>query len=124
MLHTGIDLVEMARIDKLLVENRDGFLRRVCTPNEITYLKNQKKVTDKVSAFFALKEAFSKALGTGLGEHLSFQDLEVTYSPKGQPQVHYVGTNYKKAQAWEISCSVSHEKGFLVAIVVLQGELH
>jgi holo-[acyl-carrier protein] synthase len=127
MIHTGIDLVDISKIKKILSKNKASFLKRLCTEKEIEFLKNQKrnedKAAEKVAAFWALKEAFSKTLGTGIGSSLSFHDLEVSYTKLGQPRVNYIGKHFKGAKDWQVACSVSHQESWLVAVVVIQGEV-
>jgi holo-[acyl-carrier protein] synthase len=124
MIYSGIDLIDTQRIKKTLENNRDGFLKRVCTDSEQTFLKNHGRKEEKLAGIFALKEAFSKALGTGIGERLSFQDLEVTYLESGQPKIKYIGSGFSSVKnSWQISCSVSHEGSMLAAVVILLGEV-
>jgi holo-[acyl-carrier protein] synthase len=112
----------MSRIQDVLQENRKSFLESICTENEIKRLNSEPRFNEKVSAVFALKEAFSKALGTGIGEKFSFSDLEVSYLASGQPLLTYKGP-HKQISSMKISCSLSHEGDHLVAVVILVGDL-
>jgi holo-[acyl-carrier protein] synthase len=124
VIHTGIDLVAVSRIKQAYTENPASFLKRICTEQEIAYLKNHARKDQKLAGIFALKEAFSKALGTGLGATLSFQDIEIEYSSHGQPRISYRGSHFAPlSSGWELSCSVSHEGDLLTAIVILSGRL-
>jgi holo-[acyl-carrier protein] synthase len=123
-IHAGIDLVDIDRIKKSLENNTDGFLNRICVPSELEWVHSSRRRDEKVAAIFALKEAFSKALGTGIGVDLSFHDLEVSYSERGQPLVRYLGQRFQYLSSdWSVSCSVSHEGRNLVALVVIAGNL-
>lgn len=124
MLHTGVDLIDISRVAQSLEGNRTAFLGRICRPSEIEIINSSRRADEKAAGIFALKEAFSKALGTGIGGELSFLDMEVSYSLKGQPQIKYVGEKFRyNSHDWEISCSVSHQANWLVAFVVIQGDL-
>jgi len=123
MIHTGIDLTSVARIKKSLEAHSENFLNRICTPPETVRLQQEKRKDEKVAGLFALKEAFSKALGTGIGSGVSFHDIEVSYTELGQPRIKYTGTKFKSASSWQVSCSLSHEGDIVAAIVVIAGDL-
>ena len=123
MIHSGIDLVSLSKIESLLKKDEDSFVNRICTQREISDLKVTARKIDRVGAYFGLKEAFSKAVGSGIGTDLSFKDIEVTYSPKGQPQINYLGNKFSQLAALAKSCSVSHQDGMLVALVIIEGEI-
>lgn len=121
MIYSGVDIVALQRMSETLNKTGEKFLDRIATPAERDRLKEESSNSDRyirrVAAIFALKEAFSKAVGQGIGSEVSFQDLEVRYSAKGQPQLVYTGKNFKFSH---LSCSVSHDAGILIAMVVLQ----
>jgi len=125
-IHTGIDLVEIGRIKDALVEHEESFLNRICTAREIQQLpghgQKQRRTEEKVAGIFALKEAFAKALGTGIGAELGFHDLQVSHTSKGQPRIEYVGTKFDHG-SWEVACSLSHDGGMVAAVVVIQGTI-
>lgn len=122
MIHTGIDMVTTSRMDRLSKDGR--FVEKVCTQEEVQLIESHPRRGQKLAAIFSLKEAFSKAMGTGIGGELSFHDLEVSYNEKGQPFIEYVGERFSdKKSEWKVSCSVSHEGDFLISIVVIDGEL-
>ncbi|MDZ4678512.1 MAG: holo-ACP synthase [Oligoflexia bacterium] len=124
MIHAGIDLVNIDKIKKVLARQKTTILKRVCTTDEIKFLKLQKREAEKFAAYWGLKEAFSKALGTGIGQDLSFQDIQITYTKLGQPKIKYVGQRFNKnSKKWNYSCSVSHQDQWLVAIVIIMGEI-
>lgn len=80
----GSDIISISRIARLLGSRKEQFLQRILTPNEITMLQHS-RLEGYVANRFAAKEAFSKAFGTGIGKHVSFQDLEILKTPQGQP---------------------------------------
>jgi holo-[acyl-carrier protein] synthase len=128
MIHSGIDLVSISRIQKIIDRDEDSFLNRICTLNEREVLVDFKRKYDRFASYFALKEAFSKALGVGIGQDLSFQDIEVSYTDKGQPQINYLGENRKFkninkiVRSGGLCCSLSHEGDLLIAQVIIEGD--
>jgi holo-[acyl-carrier protein] synthase len=80
----GSDIVALVRIRKMLASRKQQFLDRILTNNEKLDIQHN-RIDGYVANRFAAKEAFSKALGTGIGQYVSFQDLEVVKTPEGRP---------------------------------------
>lgn len=81
----GLDLVELARMEKYWEQDR--FIQRVLTPNEQQLYKQLRSKTRKLEFLggrYACKEAYVKALGTGLGP-IGFQELEILMKESGAP---------------------------------------
>jgi holo-[acyl-carrier protein] synthase len=110
----GIDIIELNRIRKSMENER--FLDRVLTPNERNLLKDLKESrrVEFVAGRFAAKEAFAKAMGTGIGK-LSFQDIEIINDEKGKPIV-----TVSLLDKMNIFVSISHSKEYAVAQVVVE----
>ncbi len=81
----GTDIVSIERIQEILNKNRDGFINRVLTEHERALFANKADSAAFCAKRFAAKEAFSKALGTGIGRVVSFQDLTVRKNENGKP---------------------------------------
>ena len=81
----GTDIVSIKRIQEILDKNRDGFINRVLTEHERALFANKADSAAFCAKRFAAKEAFSKALGTGIGRVVSFQDLTVRKNENGKP---------------------------------------
>ena len=81
----GTDIVSIKRIQETLNKNRDGFINRVLTEHERALFANKADSAAFCAKRFAAKEAFSKALGTGIGRVVSFQDLTVRKNENGKP---------------------------------------
>ena len=81
----GTDIVSIERVQEILKKNRDGFINRVLTEHERALFANKADSAAFCSKRFAAKEAFSKALGTGIGRVVSFQDLTVRNNENGKP---------------------------------------
>lgn len=85
---TGIDITDLARV-KEITERYPAFLTRVMTPGELAdyrQLSGQRAV-EYAAGRWSVKESYGKALGTGIGEHFGFQDLEVRDNAVGRPEV-------------------------------------
>lgn len=110
----GIDIEELASIQNA-VEKREGFARRVLTDKEMerfTNLKGRRQV-EYLAGRWSAKEAFSKAMGTGIGK-LGFQDLEILNNERGAP---YFSKSPFSGKVW---LSISHTDQFVTASVILE----
>lgn len=83
----GIDLIEKKRINKIVVNDLfDKFAKRILTQKElINVSENIEKNTSFLAKRWAIKEAISKAFGCGIGEKLSFLDIEISNGKFGEP---------------------------------------
>jgi holo-[acyl-carrier protein] synthase len=121
MLTTGVDIIEIPRIKQTFDRYGERFLKRVFTPDEITYCRGR---APNLAGRFAAKEATMKALGTGV-RGVSWKDIEVIRAESGAPSVKLHGRAKARAerlQVVEISLSISHSREFAVAFVVAQRE--
>ena len=110
----GIDIEALASIQNA-VEKREGFARRVLTDKEMerfASLKGRRQI-EYLAGRWSAKEAFSKALGTGIGK-LGFQDLEVLNNERGAP---YFSKSPFAGKVW---LSISHTDQFVTASVILE----
>ena len=83
----GTDIVEIARIADILERQGERFIDRILSPGEkLQYLAHSDGVAF-VAKRFAAKEAVAKALGTGIGHGVSFQDMVIGNDHKGAPFV-------------------------------------
>ncbi len=118
----GIDLVDIARIERMLADHGDRFLQRVFTTAEQEYSKaGGLRCAERLAARFAAKEAVLKALGTGLRSGMSWTEIEVRVLPSGAPSLVTTGcvgdvARQRTITAWLIS--LSHSGGFAVASVI------
>ncbi|KAB2328576.1 holo-ACP synthase [Cytobacillus depressus] len=110
----GIDIVELDRI-RIIFERQEKFAERILTLKErleFLPLTPQRKI-EFLAGRFAAKEAFSKALGTGIGGELSFLDIEIEKDEKGKPFI-------SKPLGKGVHLSISHSKEYAVAQVVIE----
>ncbi len=105
----GIDVAEVSRL-RSAVEKNPAFLERVFTPSEILYFSKSGIKWDSLAGNYAVKEAYSKYVGTGIGE-IAFKDIELCHNEKGAP---YLLIKNEKSSA---SVSITHTKDFAIAIV-------
>lgn len=120
ILRSGIDIIEISRLDEVNPAIRTRFLARVYTPREIAQARDR---SDTLTGLFAAKEAVSKALGTGIG-YVNWQDIEIIHLPSGQPTVELHGNAVIVAdelglELWSVS--ISHDRDKVVAIAVVFG---
>lgn len=81
----GLDLCSVARIDEALKKYGHRFVERVLNERERDELGEKAKDLRTLAKAFAAKEAIAKALGTGIGQSLSFQDITIMREPSGKP---------------------------------------
>lgn len=83
----GIDLIRVDRIEASLSRWGDRFERRVFTDGESRACAERRNRASCLAMRFAAKEAFVKALGTGMRSPITWQDIEVRNTPSGKPFV-------------------------------------
>ncbi|MDR1173784.1 MAG: holo-ACP synthase [Puniceicoccales bacterium] len=118
----GTDIVEVERIDKLIQKYGNTFLFRIFNDLEIAYCQQAAKPANSFAARFATKEAFSKALGTGIGKNVGWKDISVGKKSSGEPYIVLSEKGESKIKALGISSmkvSISHTKTLAQAVVML-----
>ena len=117
----GVDIVSVRRFEPWL--NKGGLLKRFFHPDELSYaLSRGAGVCESVAVRFAAKEAFGKALGIGLAG-MNLKDIAVLNDAVGKPFLALFGEARLKAQQSNvhlIHLSLSHEKDYAVAMVILE----
>lgn len=127
ILGHGIDIVETARIKKLVEDHGERFLERVFTPVEQQYCaRNGKRYFEHLAGRFAAKEAVLKVLGTGWRGGIAWTDIEIRPEPSGQPKVYLTGETLRIATELGISrwhVSISHIETHATASAIgMRGE--
>jgi holo-[acyl-carrier protein] synthase len=123
ILGIGTDIVSVDRIKNSLKNKK--FLKRVFNTKEILKCKNIKTKTNCFAKRFAAKEAFSKALGTGISKGINLNEIVVLNKKSGKPYINLTGKTKKilsqkfKGKKSKISLSLSDEKRFAVAFVTI-----
>ncbi|MDP6132169.1 MAG: holo-ACP synthase [Dehalococcoidia bacterium] len=122
MLATGVDIIEIPRVGRVLERYGRRFLERVFTPGEIAYCRER---PPNLAARFAAKEATMKALGTG-NRGVGWKDIEVVRHESGAPSIKLHGRAERRAQrlgVQEVALSLSHSREYAVAFVVVRREV-
>jgi holo-[acyl-carrier protein] synthase len=112
---SGIDIVELKRIEAA-ISRHSGFASRILTEKELhlfAKMSDRRKV-EFLAGRFAAKEAFAKAVGTGIGKTLSWHDIEILPNELGKPFI-YLNNDYGQAHL-----SISHSKEYAVANVIIE----
>ena len=119
---TGVDLIEVERIERALNRHGSRFLDRLFTPAEIEYCETGgAHKCHRLAARFAAKEAALKALGTGLRAGVNWTDIEVVRDPLGKPSLRLYGKAAGLAAEQgitQVHISLSHAKEYALAQVV------
>src|SRR5947207_9659162 len=117
----GIDIVSVARIERIIADHGDRFLERCFTPREAALCSGSKPGAERLAARFAAKEAVLKALGTGLTSGISWTEIDIERGPDGRPSVALTGCAREVAESLGINqwwISLSHTDGHAVASVI------
>lgn len=119
----GNDIIEIERI-RQAIERSSLFVERVYTPHEIDYCESRNKGRyESFAGIYAAKEAFIKALGTGM-RHGSWQDIEIYHDELGAPLIRLQDTFkniYETLGYTNIHVSISHCKEYAMSMVILEG---
>lgn len=118
ILGLGNDIIEISRIEENIGEYGIRFLDRIFTKNEQEYCNKYKESARHYAGRFAAKEAIVKALGTGLGEHISWHDIEILPDRLGKPEVNLSNQLNEKFDHPNILVSISHCKTFATAVAI------
>jgi holo-[acyl-carrier protein] synthase len=122
ILGLGVDIVELARIERLYERHGEAFLRRFCRPGEWQERRGAAFV-QHLGGLFAAKEATLKALGTGWAQGLGLRQIEVVRDAGGAPGVRLHEAAAERAEkmgAGRVHVSISHERTHAVAVAVLE----
>lgn len=120
MLRTGVDLIEVERVEAALARYGERFARRVYTESEIAYCAGR---ATSLAARFAAKEAVSKMLGVGIQHRdgVDWRDIEIVSAQNGDPSLRLHGKAARRAAELglhEITLSFSHTREHAIAFVV------
>ena len=117
MLHIGVDIIEVARIEKAIACWGELFLQRVYTDSELKLCRNH---FPSLASRFAGKEAVIKALG-GLSPGFDWKDIEILSDPRGKPLVRLHGSMQSRATSLGLdsfAISLSDCEEYAIAFVV------
>ena len=114
---TGIDIIEIDRIQDVLSQYGDRFLNKIFTPEEIQYCRGR---SPNLAGRFAAKEATMKALKTG-ARGVSWKDIEVIRASNGAPSIKLYNRALARSESLgvsSLSISFSHSRDYAVASVI------
>jgi holo-[acyl-carrier protein] synthase len=120
---TGIDIVEINRIKNSLKKYSPKFEQRIFTCTEIDYCQSQGDPAKHFAARFAVKEAVSKCMGTGIRGSLGFKDMEVINEKTGKPILVMTGKGkelFEKLKLKSIHISISHDSTHAIAHAIAE----
>ena len=124
VLTTGVDLIEISRVQRALDRHGERFLSRVFTPVEVRYCRARPA---ELAARFAAKEAVAKALGVGVRmmarDGIRWQEAQIVGDQRGKPLIRLSGQAARRADElgltqWAVS--LSHTETHAIAFVVAQ----
>lgn len=124
IIGTGIDIIEVRRLERLLERHGERALRRIFTESERAYCLGLSRPAPSLAARFAAKEALYKALGTGIGAGGAWVEAEVVRCEDGRPTMRLHGTAAESAarlRVRRIHLSLSHTDELATASVILEG---
>ncbi len=123
----GTDIIEIARIEAAFARHGLRFAERILGPDELAkFHRRAQRAHARGMAFlatrFAAKEAFSKAVGLGMRMPMTWRAVEIVNDPSGRPIVRAHGAMAERMveRGWSASVSVSDERLFAVAFVVIE----
>ena len=119
----GVDIVAIERFQRFLDEGNCGVLERLFTDAERYTCSTRKDSASCLAARFAAKEAFMKALGTGLRDGITWQDVEVVSDEMGKPDLVLTGRADQLFRNMGLNTallSLSHDGGYAAAMVVME----
>ena len=119
----GTDIVDISRVKKLLNTNKK-LINRIFSIKEIKYCESRSNKIASYSKRFAAKEAFAKALGTGISKGISFNEISINNNKNGSPFIELLGktktiTKNLTKKKNKIYLSLSDEKKYALAMVVI-----
>ncbi len=121
VLRTGVDMLEIARLRSQRPAIRERFLKRVFTEHELSECAGSDAT---LAGRFAVKEAVSKALGTGIGP-VGWQEIETRRGPAGEPLLFLYGLARQRAeqlgvQIWSVSITDTDTHAVAIAVGIGQ----
>ncbi len=122
MIAVGTDILQVSRINQVVDRQGDKFVHRILTPEEVSEYEASQIGLRLLAKRFAAKEAVAKALGTGIGRGVSWQDIRIDHDDNGAPLVVLTGGALDVAirrGGDSVALSISDEAEYVVAFAVL-----
>lgn len=112
----GIDIIKTTRMSSLIERFEKKGLRKFLFDDEISLVKSDKTA----AGFWATKEAFAKAIGTGIGAECSFKDIKIYKSEKGAPRLALSKKVVENFKIIDTSVSITHDGEYAISVVTVQ----
>jgi len=119
----GVDIVEIDRMTSSLEKLGDRFAKKILYAKEFEIYQSHKQKARYLSKRFAAKEAFAKAMGTGIVEGVTLPRIEVVNDAQGKPEIKLHDATaklFEELQLNNIFLSISDEKHYAVAQVIIE----
>ena len=121
----GTDIVEYARIESMWTRYGLRFARRILSEREFSGLESNSHPARLLAKRFAAKEAFAKAVGSGLRDPVSLRRISITHDGLGKPVLQFdevLRTHLAQLGITGHHLSISDERSMIVAFVVLESD--
>jgi len=121
----GTDIINIKRINNSIKRGGNNFKKKIFSDREISYCERKKNPSAFYAKRFAAKEAFTKALGTGIGKGISLKDIEIFNDTTGKPNIKLKGVanNFLKKKIkknkYNIYLSLSDDEPWAQATVII-----
>lgn len=122
MIAIGTDILKFERLDEVVNRLGDRFVKRILTPEECEEYAASARPQNLLAKRFAAKEAVAKALGTGIGRGVSWQDIRISHDKNGAPLVSLTGGALNVARekgGSRVALSLADEVDCVIAFAVL-----
>jgi len=123
----GTDLVQIKRIAAALARTGPRFAERILAPQERAEYAAAPRPAVFLAKRFAVKEAASKALGTGIAKGISWHHIQLCHNALGAPQLQFSGVAaelQRLQQIDQLHVSLSDEQDYVIALVILERSAH
>jgi len=112
----GVDLIKTSRMKQLMERFGERALRKFLAEDEIKLISSHKTA----AGFWAIKEAFSKALGTGIGKECSFHDIRIYKTSAGAPKLALSKKVVQHFNIIDTSISITHDGEYAIGVVSVE----
>lgn len=117
----GTDIVAIKRIQGSIENYGERFLKKIFTETEQAYCNAREKTAVlHYAGRFAVKEAFSKAIGTGIRQGFVWNTVGVVNEPSGKPEISLTGVLQERWGQYKIHVSISHTEEYAMAMVIIE----
>jgi holo-[acyl-carrier protein] synthase len=125
ILGIGTDLCEIRRIEQSLERFGERFARRILVESELAVFQRRRKSAAYLAKRFAAKEAFSKALGTGIHFPVNWHNVWVVNDRSGKPMLEFskpLAALLERRGIDKVHVSLTDEVGMACAFVIAEGK--